>query len=95
MLVRSRIKPYLAFASVIILSVGAAYFWGLRSSMLKLEKEAEANIQKARNFDVLKDGFLKQKTECQEFLSQQEGNFNQFSYCQKFIEFIEQIQELK
>ncbi len=86
MLVRSRIKPYLILGSTIVVIAGGAYFWGLRSSLLTLEKEAQANIQKAKDFDSLKTKLSKQKNDCLEYLAQEEGNFEQFSFCRKFVD---------
>ena len=91
MLVRSRIKPYLILGSTIIIIAGTAYFWGLRSSFLNLEKEAQANIQKAEDFDNLKAKLSKQKTECLEYLAQEEGNFEEFSFCRKFINWADSL----
>ncbi len=91
MLVRSRIKPYLILGLTILVIAGAAYFWGLRSSMLSLEREAQANIQKAKDFDGLKGKLSKQKTECLEYLAREEGNFEQFSFCRKFIDWADSL----
>ncbi|KKS06618.1 MAG: hypothetical protein A2418_01220 [Candidatus Brennerbacteria bacterium RIFOXYC1_FULL_41_11] len=86
MLVRSRIKPYLILGMTVALISGGAYFWGLRSSVLSLEREAQANLEKARNFEILRIKVMKQKKECLEYLAREEGNFDQFSFCRKFIE---------
>lgn len=91
MLVRSRIKPYLILGSTIVVIAGAAYFWGLRSSLLSLEKEAQANIQKAKDFDSLKTRLSKQKNECLAYLAQEEGNFEQFSFCRKFKDWTDSL----
>jgi hypothetical protein len=91
MLVRSRIKPYLIFFSAIILAGGGAYFWGLRSSMLKIEERAKQSIEKAEEYDALKQMIEKEKTRCLEFLSQQEGNFVEYSYCQKLVDWLKTL----
>lgn len=92
MLVRSRIKPYLILGLTILVIATGAYFWGLRSSMLSLEKEAQANIQKAKDFDSLKTKLSKQKNDCLEYLAQEEGNFEQFSFCRKFIDWTDSLE---
>lgn len=86
MLVRSRIKPYLILGMTVALVSGGAYFWGLRSSVLSLEKEAQANLDKAKSFEILRAKILKQKRECLEYLAGNEGNFDQFSFCRKFVD---------
>ncbi|MEW5805548.1 MAG: hypothetical protein AB1721_02400 [Patescibacteria group bacterium] len=91
MLVRSRIKPYLIFFGLIVLVAGGAYFWGLRSSMLKLEKQAEQSLVKAEKYESLAVKLNQEKNRCLEFLAKEEGNFAEFSYCQKLVEFIKQL----
>lgn len=95
MLVRSRLKPYLILGLTVALIAAGSYFWGLRSSLLSLEKESRINIQKAKNFDSLKLKLNKKKEECSEYLVKEEVNINQFSFCQKFVDFFSGLQELK
>jgi hypothetical protein len=82
------LRKKLAIVLVLIL-VGtsiAGYFWINRTN--KLINAANDVISKAQNYDILHDAISQEKNRCQEFISQQVGEFGNFEYCKAFIDWV-------
>lgn len=92
MLVRSKIKPFFIFFAVVSLLVGVTYFWSWKSKLSRLEAEAREKLVKAEKFEVLVGRLNQEKNRCLEFLAQKEGEFAEFSYCQKLVEFFKNLE---
>ncbi len=83
---KRRWKFKLVFALVIISLLVFLYFWFVNS--LKLRNQAQEVINKAENYQVLEDYLNQEYDRCQEFITQEEGDFGSFQYCQGFIEWV-------
>jgi len=70
---------------VIIFSLGLyGYLWVLSTQKMRIE--AQNTIRDAQNFKSLEEKIKTEKSRCENFISQKEGDFGSFEYCQKFID---------
>jgi len=65
------------------------YFWFANS--LKLRNQAQEVISQAENYQVLEDYLNQEYDRCQEFITQEEGDFGSFQYCQGFIDWVKEV----
>lgn len=71
--------------ALIIVGAGAyLYFWYQNTSNLRVQ--AQEQIDKIQKFNTVSDEIEKEKTRCQQFISQESGQFGEFEYCQRFIQ---------
>ena len=75
---------------IIIFSLGLyGYFWFRSTQEMRIE--AKNIIRDAENFKVLEEQIKTEKSRCENFISQKEGDFGSFEYCQKFIDWTNKI----
>lgn len=61
------------------------------------QREKSGSIAKAElaktnsHFEEVKYALEQEKQRCESFVSKEEGNFSEFTYCQKFLEFVSTI----
>ncbi len=82
------------FVLFILLAVGS-YVYIQYKSYLKLQENARMAIQENTSlqqevvkYEQLKNALNQENDRCEKLLTQEEGNFNDFTYCQKLIEFL-------
>ncbi len=92
------IKIYLAVFALLILLAGSVYGYFRYRSFIKLQESAKAVIeeneelrQEVKEYEELKQTIVRENDRCEKILLQEEGNFAEFSYCQRFLEFAETI----
>lgn len=83
---KTKLIIVLAIAAFLLLAYG--YYW--HSSTQKLRVNARAVLEQAQKYDDLKAKIQAEQSRCENFISQQKGDFGSFEYCQKFIEWAEE-----
>lgn len=76
------------FLLLIILGLGAySYFWyqGVQKNAL----EASNVIEAALKYEQLQTAILTEYERCQQLVLKTEGNFTDFEYCKKFIDWVD------
>ncbi len=74
----------------LVLGAGAyGYFW-IRSTQ-KARTEAQSVIKDAEQYNLLKEKIQSEKSRCENFISQKEGDFGSFEYCQKYIDWADAL----
>lgn len=88
-------KLYLAIFALLLLLASGVYGYFQYKSFIKLQESAEIAVkennelkQKVNEYNELKQILTQEKSRCEKLLLQAEGNFAEFSYCQSFLEFI-------
>ena len=85
-------KLFLIGGLFAIAGVLAVYLWYQNTSNIR--SQAQAVIESAEKYDSLKSAIEEESSRCESFIVQQEGNFGDFEYCQKFIQWANQNAEL-
>ncbi|MBU1031308.1 hypothetical protein KKE03_00050 [Patescibacteria group bacterium] len=83
-----KIKILILFILIFAALTAAAYFWYQKTNKLLIE--AQQNIEDARKYKLIKKAQDAEKTRCQEFINQKEGDFESFEYCKRFIDWSNQ-----
>ncbi|MEP7167214.1 MAG: hypothetical protein ABI758_04515 [Candidatus Woesebacteria bacterium] len=60
------------------------YVW--YRNIMRINREAIISLPKAQGFDALKNAVTLEQNRCQEFVTKSGGNFDEFTYCKKFVE---------
>ena len=78
-------KAKIVVVLIIIILAGLAYgyFWYQKTQQLRLE--ADKVINKANQYDTLVTQIWTERSRCENFITQQEGNFGDFEYCNQFL----------
>lgn len=69
---------------IIILIVFYIYFQHRFTQ--KLRTDARQSIEKANKYDVILEKVQSERSRCENFIVQEEGDFGSFEYCKKFID---------
>jgi flagellar basal body-associated protein FliL len=90
---RAKGKILLIVLIFLLAGLGYGYFWykgiTVRDEAARVAlSENESLKAEVAQLSLLKDDVAHEYTRCQEFISQREGNFGSFEYCQKFIEWV-------
>lgn len=76
--------------ALVVLGFGVyGYFWFQSTNSMRAK--AEAVVGDAKQYNLLKDKIQAENSRCKNFISQKEGDFGSFEYCQKYIEWSEKI----
>ncbi|MBU0999353.1 hypothetical protein KKG24_03570 [Patescibacteria group bacterium] len=79
---------------VILLGAGAyGYWWRQKTNTLRVE--AEAVIEQAQRYDTLQSAVKNERTRCENFIAQKEGDFGSFEYCKKLIDWSDTLPLVK
>lgn len=96
---QNKIKKYLIAVVVLVFVVGAGYgFFKYKQFQNKMESANEALIKneelvvEVTKYEILKSTLNKEKNRCKDLITQEEGNFAEFSYCQDFLDFTQKIE---
>jgi predicted negative regulator of RcsB-dependent stress response len=81
---KKRGKLIITFLILLVAIAGYGYYWYQDTNALR--QEAIGLIDRAQKFEVLNKAVEKEQSRCENFISQQEGDFGSFEYCKKFIE---------
>ncbi len=93
---KSKIKLYF-FIFIVLLTISAGGFVYFKyNEFIKLQSSANAAIRENEilksekdEYNQLKNGLENEKVRCEQLLLKEEGNFAEFTYCQKYIEFLD------
>jgi hypothetical protein len=77
-------KVYLVLFIIVLGIVAYGYFWYAKTSDLRIK--AEQVIGQEQKFEVLQNAIKDESARCEQFISQEEGDFGSFEYCQKFLD---------
>ena len=84
-------KFLLLLAFIILASLGYGYYW--YGGIIKIKKQAAAILSEYKElqhtkgkYDQLIEGIIREQIRCKDFISQSAGNFGEFEYCKKFVE---------
>jgi uncharacterized protein HemX len=79
-----KFKVYLILI-LLIVGLGAyGYYWFKETNILRIE--AQEVINKAQQYDTLYSVVNEERKRCQNFITQEKGDFGSFEYCKKFID---------
>ncbi|MDP3965096.1 MAG: hypothetical protein Q8Q20_05610 [bacterium] len=78
---------------LVILGIGYGFFWIKQTNTLRAD--AENVIEQANQYEAVKTEITTEKSRCEGFISQQQGDFGSFEYCTKFIEWANTLPALK
>ena len=91
-------KKYLYIFLGLVLLIFVTYFWYIYSQNQKMQKEiSNSYLIKAEDAQLnseierIKYGLNQELENCRTTLSQKEGNFGEYEYCQKYTEFINKL----
>ncbi len=82
----SKIKRIIIIILLILVFIFGIYLYFWIRSTQKIQVEAKNTIENAIKYNILKEKIEKEKSRCENFISQQEGDFGSFEYCKKFID---------
>lgn len=88
---RSSFKKWLLFAGVLLVLGAALYGFFWYKNAVALRNEAQDVLERAERYETLKQEIEEEKGRCEMFISQQEGDFGSFEYCQKFLQWTDDI----
>lgn len=82
------------FLLLVIVGAGIyGYFW--YTGVVKLQNTAQVNLEKmdilqqnSNKYEQIKKTVQSEYQRCQSFISQSEGDFGSFQYCQKYIQWV-------
>ena len=76
-------KLYLTIIIILIVASAYGYFWFTKNQ--KLVNEAQQLVEQSKKYESLNTAIQEELDRCDKFISQKEGDFGSFEYCQKFI----------
>ena len=77
-------KKFLLILGLLIIGAGVyGYFW--YKNIQKTQLEANGVIDKANKYQSLQTAIDDENQRCQEFISQEEGDFGSFEYCKEYL----------
>lgn len=83
-----RLALFLIISILIIGSIWYGSYW--YSSTQKTLNEAQRRIEQANAYESLLQKIEDEHRRCQQFIAQEQGEFGEFQYCQRFIEWVNQ-----
>lgn len=85
------IKKAFRLIVLLLLLVGIifGYFW--YTNLTKRDTQAKALLFDSAAYETMKSSIESERTRCQEFITQQTGNFGNFEYCKGFISWSENL----
>jgi sensor domain CHASE-containing protein len=87
-----RNKLYPIGALLFIVLVIIVYLWF--QNTLTLREEAQEVIEQAEKYETLRSEIDEEKSRCESFIAQQEGDFGSFEYCQRFIRWTNELTDI-
>jgi hypothetical protein len=73
--------------ALILIIAAVAVFGYIKIKTIQQDlEEGRSNTQKARQFDTYDEILRKEVDRCREFVSQGEGDFSEFEFCNKFLD---------
>jgi len=88
---KSKLKKIFCVSLVVILIVSSVSFYFWYKEIMKINLQATQVVAKAQKFDTLKKEILTQQEQCKSFIAKGSGDFNQFTYCTRFIKWAESL----
>jgi flagellar basal body-associated protein FliL len=92
---KKSLRLYLVILGLLLLIGGSVYGYFRYRSFINLQESAEAVIeeneklkQEVGECNELKEAIAGERSRCEKILLQEEGNFAEFSYCQRLLDFI-------
>ncbi len=92
---KSKLKSALLLILLTLLVLLGVFGYFKYTAFVKLQDSANAALLENKtlknasdNYDQLKYKMEQESDRCGKLLSKEEGNFAEFSYCQKFVEFV-------
>lgn len=92
-------KKYLiGMLAIILVGVVGYGFFRYRQFQNKMESANAALVTneelmvEVTKYEILKSTLNKEKDRCKDLITQEEGNFSEFSYCQDFLDFTQKIE---
>lgn len=82
----AKVKRYAVLITIIILIAAAVFSYFKIQEFKSTLKEAEQNKQKSQMFETLSKSIEEERSRCQAFVSQEQGEFGQFEYCKNFLD---------
>lgn len=72
---------------VVLLAAGAyGYYWVQKT--YELRRQVEGQIEMIESYKNLRAGLQAEYSRCQSFISQEQGEFGSFEYCQRFTQWV-------
>lgn len=84
-----RLVLFLVVGILLISGIWYGYYW--YSSTNAALNEAKRRIGEADAYVQLTQKIEEEHRRCQQFIAQEEGEFGEFQYCQRFIEWVENV----
>lgn len=85
----SAIKRLFAGIILLILLAGALFGYLWYKGVMKTVEEAQIAIPKAQKFDKLQESINSEKERCKAFIGEGSGDFDQYTYCNRYIKWSE------
>jgi uncharacterized protein YpmS len=70
---------------ILILALSIVYVYFQHQFTQKLKSEARQVIERAEMYDIVSEKINSERSRCENFIIQEEGDFGSFEYCRKFI----------
>jgi|SRR5680860_1199129 len=83
---KSKFKPKILIALFLLIIAAMAYGYYWYNSTKNLRIEAQGVVDKAIKYDNLSAEIETERNRCENFITQQEGDFGSFEYCKKFLD---------
>ena len=77
-------KKFFIIAIVVVILSGALYFYF---------QQAQVAIPKAQKFDNLNNAINTEQARCQSFVGSGSGDFGQFEYCKRFLDWSQKVEK--
>ena len=88
-----RLKRIFAIILVILVFGGTVYLYFTLQALIRENQNAKMIISKAQQFDKLNNEITSEKNRCQSYIGSGVGDFGQFEYCKRFLEWSASIQK--
>jgi len=87
---KSKWTAIIVFLIIAFALAGYGYYWfaGVQKTQQEVALVINENLalkEQEQKLKDLRDAINTEKTRCQEFISQSQGDFSSFEYCKKFI----------
>lgn len=79
------LKPVVAVAAIVLVLGIFAYIYLWYTNTAQKAAQADAALTEAANYKVLSGQIEAELTRCRAFIAQEQGEFGQFEYCKRFI----------
>ena len=81
-----KLKLYGILIAAAVVVLAAAFGYLKIKDVQSTLKEAEANNIKAQKFESISQSMQEERSRCQAFVSQEQGEFGEFEYCKIFLD---------